>query len=246
MKRKILLVALSVGVFLLGLGSYRPLRWCYHRYQEQKLGCSGAILRNQQAGAPSENWTFTKYCRYMDCQLSTSRDTPIIFFGDSLIEMWQLPVYFRGRFCINRGIGGQTTQRMADRILQTRYTGYCAVVWIGTNDVGLSSAEILPHLERILSHLSAGFERILVLSLPPFGPSDNGYWVHSRQNDWQREMNREIARVVLGFQKAVCVNIFDCLIGGGQLDEGCSIDGVHLSARGYDRVSAVVLDHLQK
>jgi lysophospholipase L1-like esterase len=61
----------------------------------------------------------------------------VVFFGDSITDMWRLDQYFPGKPYINRGIGGQTTPQMVVRFrqdvidLQPRLV----VILAGTNDV---------------------------------------------------------------------------------------------------------------
>ncbi len=42
-------------------------------------------------------------------------ETRVIFFGDSITDLWKLDEYFRDKPYINRGIGGQTTPQMLVR-----------------------------------------------------------------------------------------------------------------------------------
>ena len=42
----------------------------------------------------------------------------IVFFGDSITDIWKLPDYFPGKPYVNRGIGGQTTPQMLVRFRQ--------------------------------------------------------------------------------------------------------------------------------
>lgn len=42
----------------------------------------------------------------------------VVFFGDSITDIWKLDEYFPGKPYINRGIGGQTTPQMLVRFRQ--------------------------------------------------------------------------------------------------------------------------------
>ena len=42
----------------------------------------------------------------------------VVFFGDSITDLWKLDQYFPGKPYVNRGIGGQTTPQMLVRFRQ--------------------------------------------------------------------------------------------------------------------------------
>ena len=61
----------------------------------------------------------------------------VVFFGDSITDMWKLDEYFPGKPYINRGIGGQTTPQMLVRFRQDVIDLQPKVIVIlaGTNDI---------------------------------------------------------------------------------------------------------------
>src|SRR5215470_14326277 len=61
----------------------------------------------------------------------------VVFFGDSITDIWKLENYFSGKPYVNRGIGGQTTPQMLVRFRQDVIDlGPRAVVILaGTNDI---------------------------------------------------------------------------------------------------------------
>ncbi len=61
----------------------------------------------------------------------------VVFFGDSITDIWKLPDYFPGKPYVNRGIGGQTTPQMLVRFRQDVIELHPKVVVIlaGTNDI---------------------------------------------------------------------------------------------------------------
>src|SRR5207253_1483365 len=65
---------------------------------------------------------FGQLTRYRD---ANSRLNPpaagenrVVFFGDSITDIWNLQEYFPGKPYLNRGIGGQTTPQMLIRFRQ--------------------------------------------------------------------------------------------------------------------------------
>jgi lysophospholipase L1-like esterase len=61
----------------------------------------------------------------------------VVFFGDSITDIWHLDQYFPGKPYVNRGIGGQTTPQMLVRFRQDVIDLHPKVVVIlaGTNDI---------------------------------------------------------------------------------------------------------------
>ena len=61
----------------------------------------------------------------------------VVFFGDSITDIWKLAEYFPGKPYINRGISGQTTPQMLVRLRQDVIDLHpnVLVVLAGTNDV---------------------------------------------------------------------------------------------------------------
>jgi acyl-CoA thioesterase I len=61
----------------------------------------------------------------------------VVFFGDSITDIWKLADYFPGKPYVNRGIGGQTTPQMLVRFRQDVIDLHPKVVVIlaGTNDI---------------------------------------------------------------------------------------------------------------
>ena len=66
----------------------------------------------------------------------------VVFFGDSITDIWKLADYFPGKPYVNRGIGGQTTPQMLVRFRQDVIDLHPKVVVIlaGTNDIAGNTA----------------------------------------------------------------------------------------------------------
>jgi lysophospholipase L1-like esterase len=61
----------------------------------------------------------------------------VVFFGDSITDIWKLADYFPGKPYVNRGIGGQTTPQMLVRFREDVIDLHPKVVVVlaGTNDI---------------------------------------------------------------------------------------------------------------
>jgi lysophospholipase L1-like esterase len=64
-------------------------------------------------------------------------DRRVVFFGDSITDIWHLDEYFPGKPYINRGIGGQTTPQMLVRFRQDviNLDPKVVIILAGTNDI---------------------------------------------------------------------------------------------------------------
>src|SRR5580692_12387086 len=84
---------------------------------------------------------FGQLARYRDANAALKALAPgearVVFFGDSITDIWKLDESFPGKGYINRGIGGQTTPQMLVRFRQDVIDLQPAVVIIlaGTNDI---------------------------------------------------------------------------------------------------------------
>jgi len=92
---------------------------------------------------------FGELGRYRDANAALKPPAPgekrVIFFGDSIIDLWKLDEYFHDKPYINRGIGGQTTPQMLVRFRQDAINLQPRVVVIlaGTNDIAGNSGPML-------------------------------------------------------------------------------------------------------
>lgn len=84
---------------------------------------------------------FGQLARYRDANAAlkppTSGENRVVFFGDSITDLWHLDEYFPGKPYVNRGINGQTTPQMLVRFRQDVIDLHPKVVVIlaGTNDI---------------------------------------------------------------------------------------------------------------
>src|ERR1700724_964091 len=84
---------------------------------------------------------FGQLARYRAANAALKPPAPdenrVVFFGDSITDIWKLDDYFPGKPYLNRGIGGQTTPQMLVRFRQDVIDLHPKVVIIlgGTNDI---------------------------------------------------------------------------------------------------------------
>lgn len=84
---------------------------------------------------------FGQLARYSDADAALKPPAPgenrVIFFGDSITDMWKIEDYFPGKPYINRGISGQTTPQMLVRFRQDviDLQPKAVIILAGTNDI---------------------------------------------------------------------------------------------------------------
>jgi lysophospholipase L1-like esterase len=166
----------------------------------------------------------------------------VVFFGDSITDIWRLEESFPGKPYINRGIGGQTTSQMLVRFRQDVIDLHPRVVVIlaGTNDIAgntgpISNDDIEANFAS-LAELARSHEiRVVFASILPV----HNYTPKSQDFFAQRPMARILA--LNEWLKGYCagsglvyLNYFDSLVDDkGLLKRDLADDGLHPNKAGF-------------
>src|SRR5580765_6199796 len=117
----------------------------------------------------------------------------VVFFGDSITDIWKLEDSFPGKPYVNRGIGGQTTPQMLVRFRQDVIDLHPKVVVIlaGTNDIAgntgpMRSEDIEANYESFTELARANGIRVVYSSVLPV----HNYTERSKDFFAQRPMPR--------------------------------------------------------
>jgi lysophospholipase L1-like esterase len=121
---------------------------------------------------------FGELSRYREANTQLKPPLPsenrVVFFGDSITDIWNLSKYFPGKPYLNRGIGGQTTPQMLVRFRQDVIALQPKVVVIlaGTNDIAgntgpMSLADIEANYASIAELACANGIRVVFSSVLP-------------------------------------------------------------------------------
>jgi lysophospholipase L1-like esterase len=167
-------------------------------------------------------------------------DNPIIIVGDSIVEASTLPRELCGHAIINAGLDGASTTSDLGTWLIDVLDGKRAaaiVVSLGTNDA-LGAARSRPQFEanyrELLAQLSKATARVIVLAIPSI--------------DALRRVTSEMQTEAMGR-----INDYNSALPGLAAESGATfaalppmatqhtIDGVHLSAAGYQVWDQAVL-----
>jgi lysophospholipase L1-like esterase len=189
---------------------------------------------------------FGQLARYREADAALKSPAPgesrVVFFGDSITDIWHLDEYFPGKPYINRGIGGQTTPQMLVRFRQDAIELHpkLVVILAGTNDIAGNTGPM--RLEDIeanyasLAELARAHEISLIYSsvLPV-----HNYTPRSRDFFAQRspakilELNRWL-KDYCASNGCLYLDYFSSMVDDkGFLKKDLSDDGLHPNAAGF-------------
>jgi len=160
----------------------------------------------------------------------------IIFIGDSLIEACEWSELFDNIRIKNRGIGGDTTEKVyqrLDKILESQPKKI--FVMIGTNDMNAedSKTKMIMNYRKIMDKISheSPHTSIYVHSILPVNNSANSR--ERRNNKEIIKVNKQIAVLATEY-KSTYIDLFSSFITeDNQLNPKLTNDGLHLNGSGY-------------
>jgi lysophospholipase L1-like esterase len=189
---------------------------------------------------------FGQLVRYRDANAALKPPAPdesrVVFFGDSITDIWHLEEYFPGKPYINRGIGGQTTPQMLVRFRQDVIDLQPKVVVIlaGTNDIAGNTGPM--RLEDIEANYSTMAElarvhniRVIFSSVLPvhnYTPKGQEFFAQ-RSPEKILELNRWLKNYCTA-NGLVYLDYFTPMVDDkGLLKRDLAEDGLHPNATGY-------------
>jgi lysophospholipase L1-like esterase len=156
---------------------------------------------------------------------------PVVMLGDSLTERAQWSEITGCPFVANRGIGGDTSSGVLQRIENSIQLKPRAVfLMIGVNDVssGVRTPLIVANLERILDRLAGARAHVFLAYVLPVTKT------------YKRKINPQIDELNSALEKLVqrpgvgAIDLRSKMSDGeGNLRADLSIDGIHLNTEGY-------------
>ncbi len=205
--------------------------------REKWRDSKGATLRDD----------FGELARYRAADAALTPPAPgenrVVFFGDSITDIWHLDEYFPGKPYINRGIGGQTTPQMLVRFRQDVIDLHPKVVVIlaGTNDIAGNTGPM--RLEDIEANYASFADlgranniRVVFSSVLPV----HNYTLQSQNAFAQRspakilELNGWLKRYVAAHPDCLYLDYFSAMVDDkGLLKRELAEDGLHPNAAGY-------------
>jgi lysophospholipase L1-like esterase len=164
------------------------------------------------------------------------RENSIVFLGDSIVEGANWDELFGKSNIINRGISGDTTEGVINRIEEIiRLQPSKLFIAVGTNDIslGVSTSQIIDNYREIIETLQQKYPqtKIFIHSLLPVSLSSKSIYKHS--NRGILELNLELIK--LCSKKGIeYLNIHPHFLDkNDKLKSEFTNDGLHLLGKGY-------------
>jgi lysophospholipase L1-like esterase len=177
--------------------------------------------------------------RYRDANAAlkppAAGENRVVFFGDSITDIWKLDESFPGKPYINRGIGGQTTSQMLVRFRQDviNLQPKAVVILAGTNDIAGNTGPITN--ENIAELARAHRIKVIFSSILPV----HNYTPESQDFFAQRPMERVLAlnRWLKDYCAAnglIYLDYFNAMADDkGLLKRDLANDGLHPNTAGF-------------
>jgi acyl-CoA thioesterase I len=188
---------------------------------------------------------YGQLARYRDADAAlkppASDEERVVFFGDSITDIWKLDDSFPGKHYINRGIGGQTTSQMLVRFRQDVIDLLPKVVVIlaATNDIAgntgpISNADIEANLASMAELAKAHGIRVILSSILPVNNyTESKEFFASRPparilalNNWFKDYCAKNDLIYLDYFSAMVDN-------KGLLKRDLADDGLHPNQAGF-------------
>jgi len=196
---------------------------------------------------------YGQLARYREANAALKPPAPgenrVVFFGDSITDIWHIDEYFPGKPYINRGIGGQTTPQMLVRFRQDVIDLQPKIVIIlaGTNDIAGNTGPM--RLEDIEANFSSLVElarahdiKVIFCSILPvhnYTPRAQDFFAQ-RSPEKILELNRELKKYCAPASTSgrsngcVYLDYFSALVDDkGLMKKDLADDGLHPNAAGY-------------
>jgi lysophospholipase L1-like esterase len=189
---------------------------------------------------------YGQLARYRDANAALKPPAPnenrVVFFGDSITDIWKLDESFPGKPYVNRGIGGQTTSQMLVRFRQDvmDLQPKAVVILAGTNDVAgntgpISNEDIESNFSDLAELARAHNIQLIVSSILPV----HNYTPKSQDFFAQRPMSRILT--LNKWLKEYCANndltyldYFSAMVDDkGLLKRDLADDGLHPNKAGF-------------
>lgn len=160
-------------------------------------------------------------------------DTMIFFVGDSHIERCHWYELLQRGDIVNRGIGGDMTAGVLQRLDQiTKYQPAKVFLMIGINDLlfrGLTVDEVVSNYQTIIHRLSEQSPRTTIYTHSLL-PIHHEYWNMPLDNELVVQVNQALQT----FPNVTYIDLYTPLVQtDGRLNMTYSLDGLHLNGKGY-------------
>ena len=179
----------------------------------------------------------------------------IVFYGDSITEMYELEKYYPDYPVVNAGHGGYLSKRLLEEVNEKLlvYNPTKVFMLMGTNDIAYSNytnEEIVNNVKEIVNTIRKDRKnvKIYIESIYPVNETieiDHNV-MHIRKNDRIKEIN-SMLKAYCKEEGLTYINLFDVLKEkDGTIDEDYTLEGLHINENGYKVITEYLMKYVKE
>ncbi|UTY40136.1 GDSL-type esterase/lipase family protein [Allocoprobacillus halotolerans] len=184
------------------------------------------------------------------------QDNSIVFYGDSIIEYYDVEHVFKDLGPVyNCGIGGITSDMLLHFVDEgvIKYHPAKVFILVGTNDLGntmmASPRDIALNVKEMVEIIHYNLPECQIHLLSPIPCIENLHGYQSmhqglRSHDTLEMIMQEYQRMI-PYDYVHFMDIYHSLFENGQLKEDVFIDGLHINDEGYQIITQIIQDTLK-
>ena len=184
-------------------------------------------------------------------------DDNYVFLGDSITDWYDLDKYFEGLPVVNSGVSGYSTSNILNNMnkMVYQYNPSKVFILIGINDLELKVDDdvVVNNIRKIVQGIKKNrrYAKIYVESIYPINNSDDdkieGSIINgNRKNSDIIDINNKLVK--LAEEEGVTyIDLYKELVDSdGLLKIEYTVDGLHLSSEGYEKVTEVLREYINE
>ena len=185
--------------------------------------------------------------------MKLEKNENIVFFGDSITEIYPLEDIYDNYQIINSGISGYKTTDLLEKMdkMLYQYNPTKVILLIGTNDIMKDASEekqeeTVNNIKKIVNEIKKNrpMAKLYVESLYPVNRNMKKDMVAERTNEAIQNINKNI-KSFCNKEKISYINMYDELTDSdGNFDEKYTYDGLHPSTLGFAKITKVLMPYI--
>lgn len=184
-------------------------------------------------------------------------DDNYVFLGDSITDWYDLDKYFEGLPVVNSGVSGYSTSNILNNMnkMVYQYNPSKVFILIGINDLELKVDDnvVVNNIRKIVQGIKKNrrYAKIYVESIYPINNSDDdkieGSIINgNRKNSDIIDINNKLVKLTEE-EGATYIDLHKELVDdNGLLKIEYTVDGLHLSSEGYEKVTEVLRKYINE
>lgn len=184
-------------------------------------------------------------------------DDNYVFLGDSITDWYDLDKYFEGLPVVNSGVSGYSTSNILNNMnkMVYQYNPSKVFILIGINDLELKVDDdvVVNNIRKIVQGIKKNrrYAKIYVESIYPINNSEDdkieGSIINgNRKNSDIIDINNKLVKLTKE-EGATYIDLHKELVDdNGLLKIEYTVDGLHLSSEGYEKVTEVLRKYINE